>query len=218
MSSPSLRRQFGHRIRELRLASGLNQEAFADKCGFARTYMSRIETGGANPSLDAIKTLADALGVELAELFRGLQQQTTIQPRRATPLSEVIPGATVFPTEPSMIYPHPAIQLLDLLPVLFGRFITEKDANQRPFDSKIQWFRSLGEQQASPFILLQSVIFSKNSCRKWVCRWSRKYASRPTVSRLSTLIVYCCSSRLRAIPRFRYRTGPEAMIWLEENW
>ncbi|AKG00189.1 helix-turn-helix domain-containing protein [Pseudomonas aeruginosa] len=85
MSSPSLRRQFGHRIRELRLASGLNQEAFADKCGFARTYMSRIETGGANPSLDAIKTLADALGVELAELFRGLQQQTTIQPRRATP-------------------------------------------------------------------------------------------------------------------------------------
>lgn len=52
-----------------------------------------------------------------------------------------------------MIYPHPAIQLLDLLPVLFGRFITEKDANQRPFDSKIQWFRSLGEQQASPFIL-----------------------------------------------------------------
>jgi transcriptional regulator with XRE-family HTH domain len=50
----------------------MNQETFADRCGFARTYMSRIETGGANPSLDAIKVLADALGVELSALFQGL--------------------------------------------------------------------------------------------------------------------------------------------------
>lgn len=34
--------------------------------------MSRIETGGANPSLDAIKTLADALEVSLSTLFEGL--------------------------------------------------------------------------------------------------------------------------------------------------
>lgn len=72
MPSSSLRLRFGLRVRELRLASGLNQEAFADKCGFARTYMSRIETGGANPSLDAIKVLADALGVELSVLFEGI--------------------------------------------------------------------------------------------------------------------------------------------------
>ncbi|WP_137822560.1 helix-turn-helix domain-containing protein [Pseudomonas sp. D(2018)] len=70
--SPSLRRQFGHRIRELRERKGMNQEAFADKCGFARTYMSRIETGGANPSLDAVKVLADALGVSISSLFEGL--------------------------------------------------------------------------------------------------------------------------------------------------
>ncbi|MBO0495317.1 helix-turn-helix transcriptional regulator [Pseudomonas sp. Marseille-Q1929] len=69
MPSPSLRHRFGHRIRELRLATGMTQEAFADKCGFARTYMSRIETGGANPSLDAIQTLADALKVDLSVLF-----------------------------------------------------------------------------------------------------------------------------------------------------
>lgn len=69
---PALRVRFGNRIRELRLASGLTQEEFADRCGFARTYMSRIETGGANPSLDAIKVLADALKVSLAELFNGL--------------------------------------------------------------------------------------------------------------------------------------------------
>jgi transcriptional regulator with XRE-family HTH domain len=72
MPSPPLRHRFGHRIRELRLATGMTQEAFADKCGFARTYMSRIETGGANPSLDAIKVLADALKVDLSVLFTGI--------------------------------------------------------------------------------------------------------------------------------------------------
>ncbi|MHC8356499.1 helix-turn-helix domain-containing protein [Pseudomonas sp. LB3P81] len=72
MPSSSLRHRFGHRIRELRLATGMTQEAFADHCGFARTYMSRIETGGANPSLDAIKVLADALGIELSELLKGI--------------------------------------------------------------------------------------------------------------------------------------------------
>ena len=54
----------------MRLAAGLSQEAFADKCGFARSYMSRVERGGANPSLDAIEVLAAGLDVEVFELFR----------------------------------------------------------------------------------------------------------------------------------------------------
>lgn len=70
--SPRLRQRFGARIKELRKASGLSQEAFADKCGFARTYMSRIETGGANVSLDAIEVLATALDVSVDRLFTGL--------------------------------------------------------------------------------------------------------------------------------------------------
>lgn len=56
-------------MRELRKASGLSQEAFADKCGFARSYMSRVERGRANPSLDAIQIIADGLGVPVARLF-----------------------------------------------------------------------------------------------------------------------------------------------------
>ncbi|MDI3384000.1 helix-turn-helix domain-containing protein [Xenophilus aerolatus] len=68
----SLRRRFGSRIRELRMASGMTQEEFAEKCGFARTYMSRVETGGANPSLDAIHTLATALKLPLSAIFADL--------------------------------------------------------------------------------------------------------------------------------------------------
>lgn len=68
----SVRVRFGIRVRDLRTATGMTQEEFADRCGFARTYMSRIETGGANPSLDAIHTLATALRIPLAEMFADL--------------------------------------------------------------------------------------------------------------------------------------------------
>ena len=65
----TFRQKFGIRVKELRLATGMSQEAFADKCGFARSYMSRIERGGANPSLDAIETLASGLRIAVRELF-----------------------------------------------------------------------------------------------------------------------------------------------------
>ena len=64
-----LRVLFGERVRELRMEAGINQDEFAERCGFARSYMSRIETGAANPSLDAIQTLATALKVPVHALF-----------------------------------------------------------------------------------------------------------------------------------------------------
>lgn len=67
-----LRKVFGERVKEFRLASHLSQEAFADKCGFARSYMSRIERGKANLSLDAIEAIATTLGVDETELLKRL--------------------------------------------------------------------------------------------------------------------------------------------------
>jgi len=72
MPSSSINQRFGYRVRSLRMAIGISQEEFAERCGFARTYMSRIETGGANPSLAAIKVLADAFGISLSELFENI--------------------------------------------------------------------------------------------------------------------------------------------------
>ena len=65
----TLRIRFGQKIATLRREAGLSQEAFADRCGFARSYMSRIERGGANPSLDAIETLATGLKIPVRDLF-----------------------------------------------------------------------------------------------------------------------------------------------------
>lgn len=65
----NLRYLFGQRVKEFRIAIGLSQEAFADRCGFARSYMSRIERGCSNASLDAIEVLADALRIEPWQLL-----------------------------------------------------------------------------------------------------------------------------------------------------
>jgi transcriptional regulator with XRE-family HTH domain len=48
----------------------MTQEAFADECGFDRTYISGIERGVRNPSLDAIEILAKALSVRVPDLFK----------------------------------------------------------------------------------------------------------------------------------------------------
>ena len=72
MVDQSIHRKFGDRVRDLRKATKMSQEELADHCGFARTYMSRIETGGANPSLDALHTLAVGLNVDLSELLKGV--------------------------------------------------------------------------------------------------------------------------------------------------
>lgn len=64
--------RFGQRVRELRKGSGLSQEAFADKCGLDRTYMSGIERGKRNVALRNIEAIAEALGVSISELTKGV--------------------------------------------------------------------------------------------------------------------------------------------------
>ncbi|ANR81195.1 transcriptional regulator [Kosakonia sacchari] len=61
--------RFGQRVKSLRLERGLSQEAFADKCGLDRTYISGIERGVRNPTLEVIAVIADGLGINLSDLF-----------------------------------------------------------------------------------------------------------------------------------------------------
>ncbi len=61
--------RFGSRVRQLRLAAEMTQEDLAHRCGLFRTYMSRIETGAANPTLTMIHALAGSLRVPVSALF-----------------------------------------------------------------------------------------------------------------------------------------------------
>ena len=65
----SIEKQFGKRLKELRLARGLSQEALAFKSGMHRTYLGGIERGERNPSLKNIAAIAKALEVSLSQLF-----------------------------------------------------------------------------------------------------------------------------------------------------
>ena len=62
-------------IRNLRQQAGMSQVVFAEKCGFYQTYLSRIENGRANPTINAIEVIANSLGISVFELFNLLQKQ-----------------------------------------------------------------------------------------------------------------------------------------------
>lgn len=73
MENTRLSQRLGHRIKKLRqIHTDLSQYAFAEKCGFTRPYINRVEKGLANPSLHVLETIATALGVPIEDLFKDL--------------------------------------------------------------------------------------------------------------------------------------------------
>ena len=60
---------FGSNVKRYRQQTGLSQEAFAEKCGMHRTYISAIECFRRSISLENIQRIADELGVEPYKLF-----------------------------------------------------------------------------------------------------------------------------------------------------
>lgn len=59
----------GARIKELRRRASLSQDQLAEKVGIESKYLSRIEVGKRQPSLDTLEHIADCLHVEMKELF-----------------------------------------------------------------------------------------------------------------------------------------------------
>lgn len=60
---------FGSNLKKHRTAKGISQEAFAEKCGLHRTYISAIECYRRSISLENIQRIADALEIETYKLF-----------------------------------------------------------------------------------------------------------------------------------------------------
>ena len=68
----SICKKFGERVRKLRTAQSLSQEAFAQKTGLHRTYIGGIERGERNVSLVNIEKIAKALDLTLVDIVDGL--------------------------------------------------------------------------------------------------------------------------------------------------
>ncbi len=66
----ALQKKIGSRIRNHRNAFEISQEDLAFKAEISPTYLSQIETGKRNPSLETLFSLCSALQIDLVELFK----------------------------------------------------------------------------------------------------------------------------------------------------
>lgn len=65
-----IRKTLGANLKRLRTAKGWSQEDYAFEAGIHRTYISDIERGARNPTIEVLVKLAAPFGVEAAELIR----------------------------------------------------------------------------------------------------------------------------------------------------
>ena len=72
MNKKEAQQQFGLQLRRIRAGKELSQEALAKCCQLDRTYISGVERGLRNPSLDCILRIARGLDVRPEELIRGV--------------------------------------------------------------------------------------------------------------------------------------------------
>ncbi|WP_082174119.1 helix-turn-helix domain-containing protein [Clostridium niameyense] len=61
--------KIGVTLKKLRKGANLTQKALADKCNISRGYLADLEADRYNPSIDTLKTIADALGVSVNDFF-----------------------------------------------------------------------------------------------------------------------------------------------------
>lgn len=71
----------GQRLRALREERGLSQENFALEAGIARSYYGGIERGQRNLAALNLFRIANALGVEMGELFPPMKELRRARPR-----------------------------------------------------------------------------------------------------------------------------------------
>lgn len=76
--SRNIQEAFGKKVRELRQKMGISQENFADICDLHRTYISDVELGKRNISIENIQRVADALNMTMEELFKEVEKNEAV--------------------------------------------------------------------------------------------------------------------------------------------
>jgi transcriptional regulator with XRE-family HTH domain len=68
-----VKRQFGKRVKQLRLEKEISQETLAHLADLDRTYIPSIEKGERNVSIEVIQKLAKAFKMKMSELIKGIE-------------------------------------------------------------------------------------------------------------------------------------------------
>jgi len=67
-----IKRQFGERVRKLRKKRDWKLVELSVETGLGRVFLSNLENGKHEPKLGTIKKLANAFGLTISQLTRGL--------------------------------------------------------------------------------------------------------------------------------------------------
>ena len=75
------KRLLGARIKQIRKRLRLSQEKLAERAGISAQYISNIERGRENPTLDLLLRLADSLRVSLSDMcdFESLEDRRKVR-------------------------------------------------------------------------------------------------------------------------------------------
>jgi transcriptional regulator with XRE-family HTH domain len=79
----------GDRIRNLRKERGWSQEKLGEKADLHHTYVGAVERGEKNASIDTLDKIADAMGIEMADLFTIKKGKLDVDRLRAYIIEEV---------------------------------------------------------------------------------------------------------------------------------
>ena len=69
-----IQERFGVVIRRLRIEKGISQEKLALNADIDRTYISDIEKGNRNVSIEMIERLANFFQISVSELFKKVEE------------------------------------------------------------------------------------------------------------------------------------------------
>ncbi|WP_274648576.1 helix-turn-helix domain-containing protein [Paenibacillus humicola] len=70
--------ELGKRIRLIRKEQKRTQEEIAKMCGFTKSMLSKIESGGAMPAVSTLMKIAEALGVKVSDLLEEQSSNDTV--------------------------------------------------------------------------------------------------------------------------------------------
>jgi CheY-like chemotaxis protein/DNA-binding XRE family transcriptional regulator len=73
MATIDLKTLLGMAIKTQRASLGISQEELAHRAGLHRTYVSDLERGVRNPSIESIEKLAGALQISVSKLFESVE-------------------------------------------------------------------------------------------------------------------------------------------------
>lgn len=83
-------KKIGQRIRDLRKQKGLSQEQLAEKAGFHFSYIGGVERAEKNITLVNLLKIADALDVQIMDLFMYTKYQQSALNEKDELLNQII--------------------------------------------------------------------------------------------------------------------------------